>query len=317
MSAPSILTSMSTQAQAGLIVCVTLASLGCPSPEPTTLAKESADHGPSPIPQSERPPKSDEFEGEADLSVEHRTGWAILHPERAARIDVGRTVPGKLTIVAENGRNWAWFADDYGTLVYRDVVGNFVVATRMRVVDDTDPQARPTGPFNAGGFVIRDPGGTHDDNENWVMFNFGSQGKSGYARETKKTVGSKSRLYLNPQPFGEGTLGVCRVGQEIHFYFEDAKTRAWAEERYIPGETEATGNDPADPAEIDTRNDGPLFFRHDRLPPRVQVGVMAHAWASPDPTRTRAEIDFVRFGDVPPASAEDCLVALSRMVHTP
>jgi len=252
---------------------------------------------------------SDEFTSPMDLLASNTSGWQILHPDRAASVDIGMTAPGRLTVVAANGRSWAWYADSYGPLVYREIAGDFAVVTRLRVVDDANPSRTPTGSFNAGGFVIRNPAGTHSRNEDWIMFNFGTQGSSGYSREVKKTVHSQSRLFLNAHPFEETTIGVCRVGDRFRFMRWDSPSGAWITEVYDPNSTEVNGSARIAP-EVNPSTEGELYFVHSGIPDEVQVGVMAHSWQSPDSTRTRAEIDFVRFALEPPTDPADCEDAL-------
>lgn len=281
---------------------------GVNPPDGNTTSSEGGDSTDSSTDGNTDSPLNDEFDGSVDLLANNTTDWAILHPERAASIDIGQTIPERLTIVSENGPNYAWFEDHYGPLVYRDVTGNFAVIARLRVVDNTDPSSAPTGNFNSGGFVIRDPAGTHQQNENWVMYNFGRQGQSTYSREFKKTEASLSRLFLNPQEFDapqDDTLLVCRIDDTFHFFHR--QDGQWEIERVIPDVTISQGNAEI-PPELDQTGETPAYFALD-LPDTVQVGVMAHAWQTDganDTSLTRAEIDYVRFADVLPTELEDC-----------
>lgn len=233
---------------------------------------------------------------------EHDSDWQVLHPDRADTVTIGE---GRMTIVAKNGERWGWYEDFHAMLVYRMVSGNFAVAAKLRVIDDSNPEQPPTGEFNAGGFIVRDPAGSHSGDENWVMYNFGQQ-RDSYAREVKKTVDSSSRLYLNPQPFEEDALLVCRVGNAFHFFVDEGGT--WVEERFQPDATTSNGSAPH-PSEVDRSGAGPLYFEL-ALPQTVQVGLMAASWSSPDDSKVRAEVDYVRFAATPPQSVEDCTKGL-------
>ncbi|MCB9539214.1 MAG: hypothetical protein H6704_23620 [Myxococcales bacterium] len=136
-----------------------------------------------------------------------------------------------------------------------------------------------------------------------MMYNFGAQGPSGYSREIKKTQASRSGLYLNPQPFAEDVLLVCRVGDAFRFWTWD--DGAWSPESYLPG---VTANQAHAWPEIDVTGVEPMRFDLP-LPATVQVGVMAGAWTTAGPaddSRTRAVIDYVRFAPTAPASFDDC-----------
>ncbi|MCA9537798.1 MAG: hypothetical protein KC620_02855 [Myxococcales bacterium] len=262
----------------------------------------SADAGPDASPIG----PSDEFDGPAvDLLAANDTGWQILHPERAARVEIA---DGHLTIVARNppaDDHWGWFEDYYGVLVHREIEGDFAVTARLRVVDDLDPSAPPTGDFNAGGFVVRDPAGTHAGDENWVMYNFGAQGPTGYSREIKKTQNSRSGLYLNPQAFEEETLLLCRIGGVFRFWRWD---QGWQAEHFAPG---VTNNQARAWPEIDVTGAAPMAFEIN-LPQRLQVGIVTHVWSPAGPndaSMTRAIVDYVRFAATPPVDFADCPAA--------
>lgn len=249
-------------------------------------------------------PLSDQFDTPvADLLGNNTTSWTVLHPERAAQASIAG---GRLELVSLNpeavGDNNGWYQDDYGPLVYTNVTGNFAVAVRLRVVDSSDANLPPGGSFRAGGLLVRDPAGTHEQNENWIMYNMGSV-DGAYRREVKKTTSSLSGLYLNPQPFEEQALLLCRVEARFYFFFWDAATQVWRPEHFQPGTTVHY----ASPiAEVDTSGTLPLYF-NDSLPTQVQVGMMSHAWQYGGATSmTRSSYDWVGLAVNPPASVAEC-----------
>jgi hypothetical protein len=269
---------------------------------------------------------SDEFSADGiDLLADNTSDWQVLHPEMADAIDIGITVDDALTVFAQSTEpaavNAAWFQNNFGTLVYKEVTGNFAVLTRLRVVDRnnatvTDPEDtaahRPGGDYNAGGFVIRDPAGTHTNDENWVMYNMGGQGV-GYAREMKKTLNSISNMFITLQTTVDEFLLACRVGDTFYFYHWDQIDNQWRQETFhndvdVHGDQVTTDvpNGMAVITEFSTPNMGestPMFFELD-LPDTVQVGVMSHAWTGP--YETRAEFDYVRFADNAPTTQNEC-----------
>lgn len=257
------------------------------------------------------------FEGNADLLTGSFGDWQVLHPERAISIDVGNTKPGWLVVIPTELSQNAWFEDNYGPLVYQEVTGNFAVVTHLRVVSKNATDQPPSKGFNAGGFVFRDASGTHSGNENWVMFNMGGQGGPdfNYGREIKKTVGSNSDLYINPQTGLDRYLKACRVGDRFTFYTWNGA--AWDEEQFhnnaqVDGQTVDTHR-PAG-TEITPELNLPasgssttLFFDHAGMPTTLQLGVMGHTWAGA--ADTRAEFDYIHLADTPPTSASECVSA--------
>ncbi len=293
------------------------------------------------------PVLSDEFNNNTiDLLNNNTSSWQVLHADRTQSADIGITAVGKLVVLADPSFNQAWFENQYGPLIYKNVSGNFAVMTLARVVSSDDPSRAPAGSFNAGGFVIRDPSGTHQGNERWVMHNFGSQGPGGYARELKKTLpalpgssSSRSNLFLTPQFNLEEHLMVCRLGDEFRFYTWDEDNERWLEEQYYNNYPLA--NDMQNPLgvnfsqintsigngtalisqeEIDTSiNPGErttMRFDMSGIANTVQVGIMGHVWSGQDQHNTRAEFDYVRFSASPPQTAADCVNAFN-MTNNP
>lgn len=277
---------------------------------------------------------SDEFADNIDLLADNTSGWSILgapptnvHGDTRLFIaDIGVTRTGWLVLVPQEGYHYAWFQDDWGPFLYRTITGNFAVATRLRVVcksQTPDADCRPSPGYNAGGFVFRDPAGTENGDENWVMYNMGGQGPGGYAREIKKTVESTSSLFLNAQAqVSEYFLG-CRIGPSFYFFFWDDIDGSWRQEQFhnnstlhgTPVHTQVGGagfgpviqafSDPGD------GNSTNMWFEHNGLPETLQVGLISHNWDDSVAQDTRSEFDFVRFSDSAPMSVEDCLATFA------
>ncbi len=262
-------------------------------------------------------PFSDEFEGSVDLLNNNTSNWSVLGSgamdERATSAEING---GLLTVVPEVFAMNAWFEDEYGPLVYQPVTGNFAVAISLRVSQDNNIDLPPDLGFNAGGFVIRDATGTHNGDENWVMYNMGGQGQNGvtYAREMKKTVNSTSNLFLTEQVGMEEYLLACRVGDVFYFYYWADAIGGWRQETYynqfdVDGTTTTTWhNSSSVTAEITPAGVGqanPMHFDHPAMPETVQVGIMGHTWSNGS-NGTRADFDFIRFAAAPPLSQGDC-----------
>ena len=268
---------------------------------------------------------SSEFDGSIDLKANNTSGWSVLHPDRANTIDIGLTQAGFLHITAAAPplvpATNAWFQNNYTALVYKEVTGNFVVVSKLRVVGTGDTTQPPQGDFNAGGFVVRDPAGNHTGNtENWVMYNFGSQGATGYSREVKKTQGSVSNLFLTHQATLEDYLMVCRVGADFYFFNWDEVGNSWREEAYynavnVDGQVVSTSRSSSgvtpeiiDPAMSEST---PISFNRPGMGNTLQVGLMAGAWSAPHDVY--ALFDYIRFSVSPPQTKEDCTAAFPNL----
>ncbi len=276
---------------------------------------------------------SDEFSASFNFESTTSNTWNLHRFDGTSRtdsIDASQTKPGWLVMlptVPPLETNLGWFADIYGAYLYQEVSGNFVVATKLRVVSRNDINVQPSSSnFNAGGLVIRDPAGTHNGNENWVMYNIGAQisdtpGNT-YSREIKKTVNSASNMFLTDQDDIEEHLLACRIGENFYFYYWDDVINNWREETFynnadLNGSLISTriANSTSITPEIadilpSDGNTSPISFRFDAannffMPNTLQVGLIAHNWTSAGDTR--AEFDYVRFATNIPATKNDCL----------
>jgi len=262
-------------------------------------------------------PFDDEFEDTVDLLNNNTSAWSVLGAgsmdERASSLTMDS---GLLTVVPEIFSMNSWFEDEYGPLVYQNVTGNFAAVISLRVSQTADIDQPPDTGFNAGGFVIRDASGTHNGDENWVMYNMGGQGQNGvtYAREMKKTVNSTSNLYLTEQIGMEEYLMACRVGDVFYFYYWADAIGGWRQETFynefdVDGVSTTTWRNSGSvtpeitPAGMGQAN--PMFFDHDLMPNTLQLGLMGGAWSN-STSGVRADFDFIRFANTPPQSQSDC-----------
>lgn len=248
---------------------------------------------------------STEFDADLDLLAADGE-LSVLHPGRLHRAEIA---DGALTLVGENppgGQNWAWFGDEYGGFVFHEVTGDVAVSTRLSVVDDDDTGAAPSGIYNIGGLMLRDPAGTHLGDEQYVQYSLGAQSMTaGYGRAALKTESSTSGLYANGQDVVPTGLLLCRVGDEVGFWWWDGS--AWVAEVYSGGSTEQVE---APWPEIDTTQVSRIRFEQDGLPATVQVGVIGASWDTlvGDMSRTRAVFDHLRFAR-PGADLDSCPAA--------
>ncbi|WP_154222073.1 hypothetical protein [Marinicella rhabdoformis] len=271
-------------------------------------------------------PFDDEFNQSIDLLNNNTSAWQVLGAgqmdERASEMQIGG---GLLTVVPDVIHHNGWFQDDYGPLIYQEVTGNFSVVLNLRVSAGDDVDLPPDVGFNAAGFVIRNASGTHNQDENWVMYNMGGQGQNGvtFAREMKKTVNSVSNLFLTEQVHMEEYLLACRIGGDFYFYYWADAIQDWRQETFynnhdVDGVSTTTwrNNNNVTP-EIIAPGDGqanPMYFNHDGMSETIQLGIMSHTWDNNGVgSGSRGDFEFIRFAANPPQSQSDCTSAFPQL----
>lgn len=252
-------------------------------------------------PASWTPPVHAVEAGRADISglsarfdrPEALQGWSALTiPGFPAKWMTPRVEAGALVLQPHSS---GWFEDMMGGHLYRQVEGNFVVTTRVRV-EGTRAQL-PQTLFTLAGLFVRAPrdgltaANWQPGQENWMFFALGSAFPAGSAQfEIKTTTNSLSTLKIGDASaaFANGQtrwveLRIARQGELFSLLHR------------IEGQTEFTLHD--------------QFIRPD-LPQRLNVGITAYAdWESV------ASIypDFVRLNTMEPARNADLIARFERI----
>lgn len=196
---------------------------------------------------------SDNFGSKASLS-----NWSNLQVEgwtnkwKRCEID---DKSGQLIIEPKSA---GWFEDNFGGLLYKNVAGDFIATTRVKVEGTADDKKLKTM-FSLAGLFVRKPRTfTHDTwrpgQENWLFFSTGSATEPGNPQfEIKSTYQSTSTLKIYPAKHGWIDLRIVRMG-EIFTLLYRYENEAW---QYLD-----------------------QFIRPD-LPHDLQVGLTAYAdWES-------------------------------------
>jgi len=258
---------------------------------------------PNPVPSDPLAALSDEFDDALSLD-----DWTIRWeaeggPGPMGSFDVAQTTGGRMTIdpIAPPARGW--FQDDKGPYIYKEISGDFVAWTHIRVGTPADINAAPEGEFAAGGFVIRPPGSSSPGNEAWMMHNIGRQAIPAFptASEVKSTFpganGSRSSLFLTDVGGLQGQLAVCRLGSQFYFFHRiDGVDADWVQETHD-----------ASNIWLDNANLAPNFddgFNRPDMPSTLQVGIMVNSDFNQVAPAPRVDVDYVRFAT--PSSFADC-----------
>ena len=283
-----------------------------PDPSPDPAPDPSPDPGPDPTPDPAPDPTPDAADPLASLSDEFDaaatlTDWTIRANAEGGpqmgNFDIASTTAGRMTIDPIAPPAVGWFQDVKGPYIYKEVTGDFVAWTHVRVGTPADMNAAPAGEFVAGGFVIRTPGSSSPGNEAWMMVNIGRQSMPSYpmAGEVKTTYpnggGSQSTLFLSDVGGLHGRIAVCRIGAQFYFFRDvDGVDSGWVQYTHD-----------ANNVWLDNANLAPDYddgFVRDDMPGTLQVGLIVNSDFNQSAPAPRVDYDYVRFAT--PASLSDC-----------
>lgn len=186
-----------------------------------SCARQNGQEGAAPggsSPTSDISTLSDEFDSAKSLPLWKQAyreeGW---NADQLEGYDIGRTQAGWMMMMPYAS---TWYRDYRGVLAYKEVKGDFVVSTRLRV-NRRGGTGAPRSQFSLAGIMIRaprqitprtwTPGG-----ENYVFLSLGAADSPGnYQFEAKITTNSDSQLGMSPAPGGEAIIQVARIGSTL------------------------------------------------------------------------------------------------------
>ncbi|MDJ0747708.1 MAG: hypothetical protein QNJ32_30845 [Xenococcaceae cyanobacterium MO_167.B27] len=124
-----------------------------------------------------------------------------------------------------------WFEDNQAGHLYREVTGDFIVTTRIRVEGTQTPI--PQRSFSLAGLFIREPrtftkASWTPKNENWLFFSVGTAFPAGNSQfEMKSTYNSLSTLKIADAPEGWMRLRVARSGELFTLLYQEENSDEW------------------------------------------------------------------------------------------
>ncbi len=209
---------------------------------------------------------SDEFNDAATLAswneIAQVEGWGAKGMQ-LNELSINASQPGRMVIEPHTG---GWYEDYRGALTFKEVSGDFVVTTRVRITDrdnvgGSDADNIPNdSQYSLGGLMIRTPraitngladwrpGNRQDDGtnngENYVFLSMGfTTGARNFSFEVKTTRNSLSRLETTAlgQTPDEVELQIARIGTSvITLYRLDGQTNWTVHRRYSRPDMPAT-----------------------------------------------------------------------------
>lgn len=180
---------------------------------------------------------SDEFDDPRSVERWQRFSATEGWPDLLAGFDVGESRPGWMRLEPYTSM---WYGEFHGPLVFKEVEGDFVATTRVRVEGLTIEI--PMQRFSLGGLMVRAgrdvgvdtwvPGG-----ENWLFMVYGYADRPGKANLAfKNTINSETTREYIDAARGTVDLGIARSGALfVLFYREEGgewrvATRLWRED---------------------------------------------------------------------------------------
>ncbi|MEO0538095.1 MAG: hypothetical protein AAF215_30075 [Cyanobacteria bacterium P01_A01_bin.123] len=124
-----------------------------------------------------------------------------------------------------------WFEDNTAGHLYREVTGDFIVTTRVRV--EGTQSATPQRSFSLAGLFIRSPrtvtvANWEPNQENWLFFSTGTAFPAGQSQfEIKSTYNSLSTLKIFDAPEGWVRLRIGRSGELFTLLYQVEGSNEW------------------------------------------------------------------------------------------
>ena len=164
---------------------------------------------------------NDEFSNSASLvnwlNINDIEGWNITQLEN---YNIGDTTAGKLFMMPLSA---SWFEEYRGALLFKEIVGDFVVTTQV-TVSGRDNLSLPETNFSLAGIMIRSPMDYPNANplvdwmpneQNYIFMSIGRANMNRYSFEIKNTCNSRSCLNIVDADSTTVLIRMVRRGDQI------------------------------------------------------------------------------------------------------
>ncbi|MCA9018101.1 MAG: hypothetical protein KDA77_22455, partial [Planctomycetaceae bacterium] len=161
---------------------------------------------------------SDEFDDPATLKQ-----WSRIYQtektnaDQLEKFDIGQTRPGWMVMMPYSS---TWYMDYRGVLVYKQVKGDFVVTSNIRVARRGGDGA-PRSNYSLAGLMIRTPREVtpqtwQPGGENYIFLSLGSARSPGtFQFEVKTTLNSRSTLAVTDAGTPTALIQIARIGNDF------------------------------------------------------------------------------------------------------
>ncbi|MBK6687679.1 MAG: hypothetical protein IPG45_24610 [Deltaproteobacteria bacterium] len=195
--------------------------------------------------------------------------WSVFHPELLNVAVSGGSL--RMSVI----QHALWFQNDEGTLIYKNVTGDFKLTSAVQARRTTNSNLAADRYVHLGGLMARDG---NSASENYVFIVVGYD-ENDLSVETKTTVNGNSTFVGPSWPSGDAELRLCRVGNTFVVYKRAIGAGSW---------TEAARWDRPD------------------LPATLQVGPNAYAFATGMPGAPDLTVNFDAAVFAPVSGLADC-----------
>lgn len=127
-------------------------------------------------------------------------GW----PNRIETMEIG---DGALRIVPRSG---AWWAGYHGVYLFKELKGDFVLTTRLKVTGKTGGE--PSVMWTISGLLVRAPGARDQPKENWIYLMTGRGPAQARVVDAKSTRDTSNAWDITPALAGWYELRLARIG---------------------------------------------------------------------------------------------------------
>lgn len=161
---------------------------------------------------------SDEFDDPATLPQ-----WSRIfqteqtNADQLERFDISKTRAGWMVMVPYSS---TWYMDYRGVLVYKQIKGDFVATSNIRVARRGGDGA-PRSNYSLAGLMIRTPRNVTPQTwkpggENYIFLSLGAANRPGtYQFEVKTTINSRSRLAVTNADTPAALIQIARIGNDF------------------------------------------------------------------------------------------------------
>ena len=161
---------------------------------------------------------SDEFDDPATIKQ-----WSRIYQtektnaDQLEKYDIAQTRPGWMVMMPYTS---TWYMDYRGVLVYKQVKGDFVVTSNLRVARRGGDGA-PLSNYSLAGLMIRTPRNVtpqtwQPGGENYIFLSLGSARRAGtFQFEVKTTLNSRSNLAVTDAGTPTALIQIARIGNDF------------------------------------------------------------------------------------------------------
>lgn len=161
---------------------------------------------------------SDDFDDASTLKQ-----WSRIYQteqsnaDQLEKFDIAKTKPGWMVMVPYSS---TWYMDYRGVLVYKEVKGDFVVTSNIRVARRGGDGA-PRSNYSLAGLMIRTPRDVTPQTwkpggENYIFLSLGAANRPGsFQFEVKTTVNSRSTLAVTDAGTPTAMVQIARIGNDF------------------------------------------------------------------------------------------------------